>query len=99
MHKEAKPPAGASRLLSWLRDPHLSQILGDLDEEFCTRARSLGAAAARRWYWRESIRNAWILLWRKRIVGTTLIAALAMVTVNILFAIMAEIAWHVWMEA
>jgi hypothetical protein len=74
----------ASRLLSWIRDPHSPQILGDLSEEYGERARSQGAAAARRWYWRETIRNAAVLLWRKRIVGTTLIAVLAVLSVNIL---------------
>ena len=99
MHREPGPPAGASRLLSWFRDPYLPQILGDLDEEFGTRARSLGAAAARRWYWRETLRNAGVLLWRKRLIGTSFIAMLAVLTTNILFAILAEISWHVWMEA
>jgi len=84
MPNELKPPSVASRLLSWIRDPHSPQILGDLSEEYGERARSLGAAAARRWYWRETIRNAAVMLWRKRIVGTTLIAVLAVLSVNII---------------
>lgn len=84
MPNELKPPSVASRLLSWIRDAHSPQILGDLSEEYGERARSLGAAAARRWYWRETIRNAAVLLWRKRIVGTTLIAALAVLSTNII---------------
>lgn len=84
MPNELRPPSAASRLLSWIRDPHLPQILGDLSEEYGERACSLGAAAARRWYWREAIRNAGVLLWRKHIVGTTLIAALAVISVDII---------------
>ena len=98
MHREPKPPAGASRLMSWLRDPHLPQILGDLDEEFGTRVRSLGAAAAHRWYWRESIRNAWFLLWRKPAVIVPLAAILAVTLVNTLLAVMADVAWRVWIK-
>jgi hypothetical protein len=103
MPNELQPPSAASRLLSWIRDPHLPQILGDLSEEYGERARSLGAAAARRWYWREAIRNAGVLLWRKRIVGTTLIAVLAVLSVNslvnILFLksdrILIAVRWHI----
>ena len=84
MPNELRPPSAASQLLSWIRDPHLPQILGDLSEEYGERARSLGAAAARRWYWREAIRNAGVLLWRKHIVGTTLIAVLAVISVDII---------------
>jgi len=96
---ELKPPSAASQLLSWIRDPHLPQILGDMSEEYGERARSLGAAAARRWYWREAIRNAGVLVWRKGIAGSAFIAFLAVLTTNILFAIMAEIVWHMWTEA
>lgn len=99
MPDEMKPPSAASRLLSWIRDPHSPQILGDLSEEYGERAHSLGAAAARRWYWRETVRNAAVLLWRKRIIGTAFIAFLAVVSVQILFGILAEISWHLWIEA
>ena len=99
MSDQLKPPSAASRLLSWIRDPYLPEILGDLDEEFGVRARSLGAAAARRWYWRETLRNAWFLLRRKRIVGTTVIAFFAVLSVRILFATLASIAWSMWMSA
>jgi len=103
MPNELQPPSAPSRLLSWIRDPHLPQILGDLSEEYGERAQSLGAAAARRWYWREVIRNAGVLLWRKRIVGTTLIAVLAVLSINsllnILFLkadrIMAAVRWPI----
>ena len=99
MHNSMKPPSAASQMLSWIRDPHSAQILGDLSEEYGERARSLGAAAARRWYWRESLRNAGVLLWRKRIVGTTAIAMLAVLSVNILFGVLASIAWSIWASA
>jgi len=52
-----QPPRAASRILSCFGSPHLLQILGDLMEEFNERAQSTGLPAARRWYWREVIRN------------------------------------------
>jgi len=88
----------ASRLLSWIRDPDGPQILGDLSEEYGERARSLGAAAARRWYWRETIRNAGVLLWRKRIVGTTVIAWMAFLTVAFLRYTLSKILGEMWVS-
>jgi len=52
-----QPPRAASRILCCFGGPHLRQILGDLMEEFNERAQSTGLPAARRWYWREVLRN------------------------------------------
>lgn len=57
MPENLQPPRAASRILSFLGSPHLPQILGDLMEEFNERARSTGLPAARRWYWKEIVRN------------------------------------------
>jgi putative ABC transport system permease protein len=57
-----EPPRGAVLLLSFFwSDPEFPQILGDLFEEFQERVGVAGETAARRWYWRESLRNAWAL--------------------------------------
>jgi hypothetical protein len=52
------PPATVERLLEALgtKTDFRDGILGDLAEEFALRAERDGAAAARRWYYRESIR-------------------------------------------
>ena len=39
-------------------EPDFTSVIGDLSEEFQQRVSTLGHEAARRWYWRESIRNA-----------------------------------------
>ena len=57
MPENLQPPRAASRILSWFGSPHLPQILGDLMEEFNERAQSAGLSAARRWYWRATLRN------------------------------------------
>ena len=64
-----QPPRAASRILSCLGSPHLSQILGDLMEEFNERAQSTGLPAARRWYWREILRNMIALAGRGEMTG------------------------------
>ena len=52
------PPAAAERLLRLsVRDPEWRDaVTGDLREELATVMRQRGAAAARRWYWRQSLR-------------------------------------------
>jgi hypothetical protein len=67
----ANPPRTAERLLiAFGTDSEFSDaIVGDLTEEFLLRVRWDGAAAARRWYYRECIRVAPYLLgdwWRER---------------------------------
>lgn len=57
MPENLQPPRVASRILSYFGGPHLPQILGDLMEEFNERVQSNGLSAARRWYWRATLRN------------------------------------------
>lgn len=53
------PPRAALRLLAWrLGAEHDEFLAGDLIEAFEDRAERLGAAAARRWFWRETARIA-----------------------------------------
>jgi hypothetical protein len=67
------PPRTAERLLGSLgarpefRDP----LLGDMDEEYADRVRRHGEQAARRWYWRESLRTAPHLVhdWRRSLAA------------------------------
>jgi hypothetical protein len=54
------PPRLAQRWLEWRLHPdERHEILGDLSEEFQHRVVRAGAAAARRWYWRQ----ATVLFW------------------------------------
>ena len=60
------PPRGPSLLLKcFASDPTFSAVMGDLSEEFLTRAAANGQAAANRWYWREAVRNATVLARRE----------------------------------
>lgn len=54
---DVRPPAAAVRLLrrALRHDPAAAAILGDIREEFVEVAEGRGAAAARRWYWREAL--------------------------------------------
>lgn len=69
MPENLQPPRAASRILSFFGSPHLPQILGDLMEEFNERAQSTGLPAARRWYWREMVRNIIVLVGRGEMAG------------------------------
>ena len=73
-----KPPAVPSAILNFFASqPDFPAVAGDISEEFQQRARTSGAQAARRWYWREAFRNALALTWRELTrtpVRTTLIA-------------------------
>ena len=57
MPENLQPPRAAQRILSYFGSPHLPQILGDLMEEFNERVQTHGLSAARRWYWRATLRN------------------------------------------
>jgi hypothetical protein len=39
-------------------EPDFDIVIGDLSEEFQQQLSAFGHAAARRWYWREALRNA-----------------------------------------
>jgi len=53
------PPRGAGWLLLLLYpEPLSAAVAGDLEEEFHERRAHKGAAAARRWYWRQVLLSA-----------------------------------------
>lgn len=99
MPENLQPPAAACRLLSCFADPALPQILGDLMEEFRERAAKSGPAFARRWYWRETLRNVAVLLRRQPAlqVGTAAIAFLVLIHAVMMLA--AYYAWREWATA
>jgi putative ABC transport system permease protein len=55
---DARPP-DLARALACLRVPaeHREFVAGDLEEDFAEIAAAHGARAARRWYWRQTLRN------------------------------------------
>lgn len=57
--QSSSPPRAALGLLAWrLGSAHNEFLVGDLLEAFDDRAQRHGAAAARRWFWRETVRIA-----------------------------------------
>ena len=61
-----KPPALATAILNFFSNqPDFAALAGDLEEEFRQRAAAEGEQAARRWYRRETRRNAWALTLRE----------------------------------
>ena len=53
-------PARAERLVRWTLAPwERAAVLGDLQEEFRALEHADGAAAARRWYWRQALVSIW----------------------------------------
>ena len=80
-----RPPRGALSLLKvFAREPDFDIIIGDLSEEFQQRVSAFGQAAARRWYWREAIRNTCVFA--KRELPRT--AAIVLITTGFIFAAM-----------
>jgi len=66
MSKLLKPPAAPSAILNFFAaQPDFPALIGDMSEEFHQRIQSFGEKAAKRWYWREAIRNAFALTWRE----------------------------------
>jgi hypothetical protein len=83
MLEPARPPCLAGFLLSFFRaEPDLPTILGDLAEEFQQHVRAAGLRAARRWYWRETFRNAAELGRRPGLVLAAGVAATCAVAVH-----------------
>lgn len=78
------PPRAASFLLSFFAsEPDFAIVLGDLNEEFQQLASAHGHANARRWYRRESFRNAFEWIKREflrtpvKVLTVTLVADLS----------------------
>jgi hypothetical protein len=54
------------RILNFFRNqPDFAALMGDMTEEFHQRTSSSGEKSARRWFRRESMRNAFALTWRE----------------------------------
>lgn len=99
MPENVQPPAGAYRLLSCFADPALPHILGDLMEEFRERAANSGTRTARRWYWREAIRNAAVLLRRQPALQVAGSAILFLVVIHAVMIFAASYAWREWVTS
>ena len=66
MSELLKPPTVPSAILNFFAaQPDFPALIGDMSEEFHQRIQSFGEKAAKRWYWREAIRNAFALTWRE----------------------------------
>jgi len=66
MSELLKPPTVPSAILNFFASqPDFPAVAGDISEEFHQRIQSSGPRAAKRWYWREAIRNAFALTWRE----------------------------------
>lgn len=93
MPENLQPPRAAQRILSYFGSPHLPQILGDLTEEFNERVQSNGLSAARRWYWRATLRNVIALRARGEITGKAVPKMLFQIS-GIWFAVALLLMWH-----
>ncbi len=66
MSELLKPPMIPSAILNFFSgQPDFPAVAGDIVEEFQKRAVSAGTDAAKRWYWRESVRNSIALTGRE----------------------------------
>ena len=68
----SRPPRLAHRLLAArLARDERDELIGDLDEQFLTRAAADGEPAARRWYWRQTLALLWgFALHRRDLIST-----------------------------
>jgi hypothetical protein len=86
MSELLKPPTVPVAIQNFFASqPDFFALAGDMSEEFQQRAQSLGANAAKRWYWHETLRNALALTWRELLrtpVRTTLVAVGCLLAVN-----------------
>jgi hypothetical protein len=65
-------------------------------EEFNERARSEGSSAARRWYWREALRNAGILALRPPKLEGATAAIASLIAIHAAMILAAAFAWNEW---
>src|SRR5437016_778371 len=98
MSELLKPPAIPSAILNFFASqPDFSAVAGDMAEEFQQRAQRVGATAAKRWYWRESFRNAFALTAREfyQTPGRTIFIAFAsLLAVSIVTLLFVVISLH-----
>lgn len=83
-----KPPTIPLAILNFFRSqPDFPALAGDISEEFYQRVQSSGPAGARRWFWRQAMRNGCALTWRELMrtpVRTSLIALGCLAAVNLI---------------
>lgn len=61
-----QPPVWSARFLHWVLPSALKEpILGDLEEEFLSRAQ-IDHSAAKRWYHQQALRSAFQFLWKTK---------------------------------
>ncbi|GEA05944.1 hypothetical protein KUL42_07050 [Alteromonas sp. KUL42] len=61
-----QPPVWSGRFLQWVLPSKLKEpILGDLEEEFLSRAQ-INPNAAKRWYQQQALRSAFQFLWKTK---------------------------------
>lgn len=78
MTDSIKPPKLATLMLRlFASEPDFPQIVGDLSEEFHNHLLTSGPDAARRSYWREAIRNLWVLAKRLSTIRVLAVAGLS----------------------
>lgn len=98
MSEPLKPPAIPSAVLNFFSgQPDFHAIAGDLAEEFQQRTQSAGAGAAKLWYWRESLRNAFALTARELYrtpVRTIFIAFAGLLGVSIISGLYIVVSLH-----
>lgn len=92
-----KPPSIPLAILNFFaHQPDFPALAGDMSEEFHQRAQRSGTKTAKRWYWREALRNACALSARElmRTPVRTSIAALAcFLKLNLLVDFYAAVKW------
>jgi hypothetical protein len=98
MSELLKPPAVPSAILNFFASqPDFPAVAGDISEEFHQRIQSSGPRAAKRWYWREALRNAFALTWRelrRTPVRTTLLALGCLLAVNLIVDVYAILRYY-----
>jgi hypothetical protein len=97
-----KPPAISVAMMNFFAtQPDFSALAGDMSEEFQQRAVISGVPAAKRWYWREALRNAFALSWRELMrtpVRTALMAIACILAINAVTGIYVGIRWYFFQE-
>jgi hypothetical protein len=83
------PPRGAMNLLRFFAsESDFDTVIGDLSEEFQQQVAAFGQAAARRWYWRETVRNASAFATRELLrTPVTVLVITVLIFVGLWFAI------------
>jgi hypothetical protein len=98
MSEPLKPPAVPSAILNFFASQlDFPAVAGDIIEEFHQCAQTSGTKAAKRWYWRETFRNALALTWRELTrtpIRTTLIAFGCFLAANLIVDLYAFLKYY-----